>query len=271
MSTIAVDMGSNAATEAFSRQSAVFDAIDAANPLIAWVRDRVREQAIATMQAGDNVLELNAGTGIDSVYFAQQGMKVLATDAAPGMIRQLEAKQRSMPELALEVKACSFLELDRLGDRRFHNVFSNFGGLNCTDRLDVVLRGIDRVLLPNGTCTLVIMPRFSPWEVMAALKGNFALAQRRWKKAGTIAHLEGLAFTCHYYSPDHVRRHLGSRYHTIAQRGLSLLVPPPHHVGFACRWPRLFHTLSKREDDIAHLPVLRNWGDHFAITLRKRG
>ena len=271
MSAIVMEMGSNAATEAFSRQSAVFDAIDAANPLISWVRDRVREQAIATMHFGDTVLELNAGTGIDSVYFAQQGMNVLATDAASGMIQQLEAKQRAMPTLPLEVGICSFLELHRLGDRRFHHVFSNFGGLNCTDRLDVVLRGIDRVLLPNGTCTLVIMPRFSPWEVMAGLKGNFALARRRWKKTGTSAYLEGLTFTCHYYSPDHVRQHLGPRYRTIAQRGLSLLVPPPHHEGSTSRWPLLFRALSNMENAVAHLPVLRNWGDHFAITLRKRG
>ena len=267
---MAVEIAAHSATDAFSRQSTTFDAIDAANPVIAWVRDRVREQAIVVMNAGDAVLELNAGTGIDSVFFAQNGMNVLATDAAPGMIREMEAKQRAMPELPLEVSACSFLELERLGDRRFHHVFSNFGGLNCTDRLDVVLRGIDRVLLPNGTCTLVIMPRFSPWETMAALKGNFALAQRRWRKGGAVAHLEGLEFTCHYYSPDHVRRHLGPRYEVIAQRALSLLVPPPHQDGSIARWPRLFRALSNMEDAVAHLPVLRNWGDHFAITLRKR-
>ncbi|MBL7940850.1 MAG: methyltransferase domain-containing protein [Flavobacteriales bacterium] len=271
MNSMVVGMGSNAATEAFSRQSAVFDAIDAANPLISWVRDRVRKQALDVMKAGDTVLELNAGTGIDSVHFAKLGMKVLATDAAPGMVRQLEAKKQALSTLPLEVRAYSFLELDRIRDRRFQHVFSNFGGLNCTDRLDVVLRGIDRVLLPHGTCTLVIMPRFSPWEAMAALKGNFALARRRWNKDGTRAHLEGVEFRCHYYSPDYVRHHLGPGYDTIAQRGLSLLVPPPHHAGFDSRWPRLFRMLSDMEDAISHLPYLRNLGDHFVITLRKRG
>lgn len=270
MSARAVEMGSNTAINAFSRQSASFDAIDAANPLIMWVRYRVRKQALQVMNAGDTVLELNAGTGIDSVFFAQQGMKVLATDAAPGMIQQLEAKQRALPSLPLEVASCSFLDLEPLGDRRFQHVFSNFGGLNCTDRLNVVLHGIDRVLLPNGTCTLVIMPRFSPWETLAALKGNFTLARRRWKKGGAVAHLEGLGFPCHYYSPDYVRYHFGPRYDRIAQRGLSLLVPPPHHDGSISRWPRLFRMVSNMEDAVAHFPMLRNWGDHFVITLRKR-
>ncbi|MCB0765816.1 MAG: class I SAM-dependent methyltransferase [Flavobacteriales bacterium] len=163
---------STEATTAFSAQAGAFDRIDAANPLIAWVRDRVRIQALATMRPGDTLLELNAGTGIDSCFFAAQGMQVLATDAAPGMIEQLRLKQAAEPKLPLDVMHCSFLDLERLGDRRFHHVFSNFGGLNCTAHLDEVLRGIDRVLLPNGTCTLVIMPRFSPWELLAALKGT---------------------------------------------------------------------------------------------------
>jgi len=260
-----------AATNAFSKQSVVFDAIDTANPLIGWVRDRVREQALATMRRGDTLLELNAGTGIDSVYFAEHGIHVLATDAAAGMIAQLEGKKRDRPDLPLDVRTCSFLELAQLGDRKFQHVFSNFGGLNCTDRLDLVLEGIDRVLLPGGTCTLVVMPPFSPWEAGAAIKGNFALARRRWWKNGTPARLEGVLFPCFYYTSGYVRRHLGVGYARIAQRGLSLLVPPPYAEQFPSRWPRLFRMLSWIEDHVAHLPVLRSWGDHFVITLRKRG
>jgi ubiquinone/menaquinone biosynthesis C-methylase UbiE len=258
------------AAEAFSRQASDFDAIDAANPLIGWVRDRVRAQAIATMHPGDHVLELNAGTGIDSFYFAQQGMHVLATDAAPGMIAQLRQKARSTNTAQVSVMECSFLELERVGDRRFHHVFSNFGGLNCTNRLDIVLRGIDRVLLPDGTCTLVIMPRFSPWETGALFKGNLSLALRRWRKNGTPAHVEDVVFPCHYYSPAFVKRHFGKGYTTLSQRALSLLVPPPHHAMFPAQWPRLFRSLSSLEDHIAHWPLFRNWGDHFVITLRKR-
>lgn len=258
------------AKAAFSRQSTVFDTIDAANPLIGWVRDRARAQAMRAMRPGEHVLELNAGTGIDGLHFAEHGMQVLATDVAPGMVKQLERKSIAANSTRIEVMECSFLELERLGERRFHHVFSNFGGLNCTERLDIVLRGIDRVLLPGGTCTLVIMPRFSPWETGALVKGNLALALRRWRKHGTPAHLEGVVFPCHYYSPSFVQRHLGKGYYTRAQRALSLLVPPPHQTDFPTRWPKMFRFLSGLEDRIAYWPVLRNWGDHFVITLYKR-
>lgn len=256
------------AADAFSRQSPIFDTIDAANPLIGWVRERVREQALRSMKPGDTLLELNAGTGIDSAFFAEQGLKVLATDVSSGMIQQQTLKLRHATATWSAVE-CSFLDLDRLGDQRFQHVFSNFGGLNCTDRLDLVLQGIDKRLLPNGTCTLVIMPRFSPWEVLAALKGNFNLAFRRFRKR-TPAQLEGLSFPCYYYAPGYVKHHLGEGYDVIAQRALSLLVPPPHMEGFPTRWPTLFKALCLLENRIVSLPLLRNWGDHFVITLRKR-
>lgn len=260
--------GMGQAAEAFSRQSVTFDATDAANPLIGWMRERVRTQALRHMRAGEHLLELNAGTGIDSAYFAARGLHVLATDVAPGMIEQQRSKQQHAVA-RWETMECSFLELDRLPDRSFHHVFSNFGGLNCTRQLDVVLNGVGRVLQPGGTCTLVIMPHFSPWEFATLLKGDLRLASRRFRTTAP-ARLEGVTFPCHYHSAGRVRRLLGAGYVVVEQRALSLLVPPPHLSSFPDRWPALFSMLSRMEDRVASLPILRNWGDHFAITLRKR-
>ncbi|MBK7944987.1 MAG: methyltransferase domain-containing protein [Flavobacteriales bacterium] len=259
-----------AVREAFSRQSPVFDQIDVSNAIISRMRGIVRAEAVRHMRPGETLLELNAGTGIDSFWFAEQGLKVLTTDDAPGMVMQIEAKRAANPATKVEAMRCSFLDLERLGDRRFNHVFSNFGGLNCTDRLDVVLHGIDRLLLPGGTCALVIMPRFSPWELLAVLKGRIRYAFRRFKKAGTAARLEGVTFTCYYYSPRFVMRHLGPGYELIAQRALSLMVPLPHHDQFPQLWPRLYRVLHRLQEGIAHRWPFNLWGDHFLIALRKR-
>ena len=260
-----------AATEAFSRQAPIFDAIDEGNPIIARMRHIVRWEMIPHIErTGYELLELNAGTGIDSLWFAKGGTRVLATDAAPGMVAQLKAKQAANPDLPLEVMKCSFLELDRLGDRRFDHVFSNFGGLNCTAQLDQVLQGVDRVLRPGGTCALVLMPRFSPWETFAILKGHFRLALRRWRTGGTAAQVETVSFPCFYYSPRFVHKHLGKGYEVISQRALSYFVPPPHMERFPSRWPRLYYLLHELEEATAHRWPFRNGGDHFLIILRKR-
>ncbi|MFZ1332078.1 MAG: class I SAM-dependent methyltransferase [Flavobacteriales bacterium] len=258
------------ATEAFTRQSTGFDAIDAANPLIARMRRIVRKSAMRHYGPSETLLELNAGTGIDSFYFASNGLNVLATDAAPGMIIQLKTKQALNPQLKVEVEQCSFLDLHQLGDRKFKHVFSNFGGLNCTAELELVLKSMDALLLPGGTCALVIMPRFSPWEFAAAIKGNFKLAVRRWKKNGTPAHLEGVTFPCYYYSPSFVTKHLGKHFRVLEIRALSLVVPPPHMERFPANWPTLLKWLHALEERICNWWPFRNWGDHFLIILQKK-
>lgn len=258
----------NTAAEAFSKQADVFDAIDAADPMIGWVRDRVRAQALRHMRKGDRLLELNSGTGIDSAWFAEQGMRVTATDIAPGMVAQQLLKQAKASSSWRTIQ-CSYLELDRLGAERYDHVFSNFGGLNCTDRLDLVLNAMERIILPGGTCTLVIMPRICPWEMAAALKGNFGLARRRFERH-TNARIEGVDFPCHYYSARYVRQQLGAPFEVIDQRGLSVFAPPPQRERFLQHWPRLSNWLMNLDDRIATYPPFHSWGDHFVITLRKR-
>jgi len=253
--------------EAFSRQAGTFDAIDAANPLIGWVRDRVRNECLRHMTAGERVLELNAGSGIDSVFFAEQGFPVLATDQAPGMIQQLQGKQRV--DLPLEVKALSYHDLPQLSGRTFAHVFSNFGGLNCTAHLDEVLRDAHQLLEPGGHMHLVIMPHVCLWELAWILKGRPRQALRRFRSGGTDARLEGVHFDCHYYDPKEVLAMLPEGYAVRALVGLSVFYPPPHMQAKAERWPRVVRWLEGLEDRLARRRPFRGWGDHYLLIVQR--
>src|SRR5690348_11110466 len=124
-------------SDAFSKQSAVFDDTYQNNTTTLWMRDRVRSEVLRFIKPNDTILELNCGTGIDTVFFAQKGYKVLATDNAPGMLGMLESKIDPLSlQDRIETKRCSFNELEQLGNAQFDYIFSNFGGLNCTDQLD---------------------------------------------------------------------------------------------------------------------------------------
>lgn len=252
---------------AFDRQSSVFDQLDE-EPLIQWVRERVRTSTMRHLEPGMRLLEINCGTGIDSLWFAEQGISVTATDDSPGMLAMLEAKRASHPELDLTARRCSFLELDRLVPERFDAVFSNFGGINCTDRLAEVLSGIDARLLPGGICALVIMPRFSPWELVDAFRGNFAHAFRRYRKGGVVARVEGVPFRCWYHDVRELRAALPS-FEIVDRMALSFFMPPPHLGPFSARHPRLTRILSRWEASLCRWPFIRSRGDHYLIILRK--
>lgn len=254
-------------SEAFSRQSRVFDELDEA-PLIQWVRARVRKAVMRWLRPGMHLLEINCGTGIDSLWFAEQGLQVTATDDAPGMLGELGRKLAPRTGLSIDHRRCSFLELEQLAPLQADAVFSNFGGINCTDRLDDLLKGIDARLIPGGICALVIMPRFSPWELVETLRGHFAFAFRRYHKNGALANVEGVPFRCWYHDLSDVRRAL-TGYTILDHMALSFFMPPPHLGPFAARHPRFTRLAARIEDALCRWPFIRSRGDHYLVILRK--
>src|ERR1044072_167896 len=154
------------AAEAFNRQSAIFDKIYAENNIVDYKRKRVREHVLKFIPPKSKILELNAGTGDDAVFFATLGHSVHATDIAADMQQRLREKVRQHNlEKLVSTELCSFTLLENLQNKGPYDlIFSNFAGLNCTNELDKVLHAFYALLKPGGIVTMVIMPRFCWWE-----------------------------------------------------------------------------------------------------------
>jgi ubiquinone/menaquinone biosynthesis C-methylase UbiE len=255
---------------AFSKQSAVFDELEKNNPIIRWMRERVWKHVLSFWQPGGNILELNAGTGIDAVFFARQGFHMHATDNAEGMINELKSKVLNLNlQDKISVEKCSFEELQKLDKNGFDHIFSNFGGLNCTDKLDSVINSFLDLLKPGGTATLVIMPPICPWELALALKGNTKVAFRRLKKGGTNSNVEGISFKSFYYRPSEVIKMFGKQYKTVSIESLGSIVPPPYLEKVPARYPTLFRGLTKLEESLGNAWPFNSWADHFIITMQR--
>lgn len=257
-------------SEAFSKQSGGFDEADNGNEILKWMRSRIREHVIKIWKPGEQILELNAGTGLDALFFAEKGFKIHATDNAPGMLSAIDDKIiKHRLEGKITTQRCSFLELDKLAPQRFDHIFSNFGGLNCTDKLDTVIQSFGALIKPGGTITLVIMPPVCPWELAYLFKGNFKLAFRRLKKGGAPSHLEGLNFTTWYYSPSKLKNMFGKKYSVLSISGLGIIVPPPFLERFPSQYPNIFKRLISIENRISTKAPFYSWADHFMITVKK--
>jgi len=260
--------GQPEAEEAFTRQSAIFDAVEQRNPILKWMRKQVRDHVLKLLKPGSHILELNAGTGLDALFFASFGHTVLATDISGGMIGQIKNKVAELRlEDRIEALQCSYTQLQNLPSQSFDYVFSNFGGLNCIPDLAPVIQECKRLLKPGGRLTVVVMPKMSPWEILALLKGNTKLAFRRFKKAGAVSHIEGVYFTTWYFSPRKLIRQFGSDFKLIGWQGLGSLVPPPHSEKFPARFPVIFRLLVNIEERFSKSWPLRNWADHIILSM----
>lgn len=258
-----------AVNRAFSNQSAGYDTYDVSNAILQWMRDRVRKHVLQNLKPGNRLLELNAGTGLDALFFVGNGCTVHATDLSDGMINQIKQKVDKYG-LAdkLSVSQCSYTNLHSFPDEGFDYIFSNFGGLNCIPDLSIVIKSFQRLLRPGGFVTFVIMPPVCPWEIATVLKGNFKSAFRRFNKAGAMAHLEGEYFTTYYFTPTNVLQKFGKDFKKINLEGLASISPPPHADTFSVRFPRLYKTLTTLDEKVCHLSPFNRWADHFILTVQ---
>ncbi|CAN5537068.1 class I SAM-dependent methyltransferase [soil metagenome] len=259
----------NHVSEAFSRQASTFDNIEEHNEILQWMRKQIHAHCMRHFKKGNQILELNCGTGIDAVFFAEQGMKVHATDIAAGMLNELR-KKIEIKNLGknISLQQCSFTELHNIEQKNFDHIFSDFGGLNCVKEIDKVIASFTSLLKPGGTVTLVIMPPVCPWEMLLAMKGNFKTAFRRLKKGGAESHLEGEHFMSYYFSPQYIISCFGKEYKKMELQGLGSVVPPPYLHAFPKKHPLLFRQLKKWDEKLCHTFPFNRWADHFILTMK---
>lgn len=261
------------AASAFSKQSHIFDEIYTGNTIIQYKRARVRDHINRFLPSGSHILELNAGTGEDSVYFAQAGHRVHATDLAEGMLQALTAKVKSHQlEKQVTTEQCSYTALHTLEHKGPYDlIFSNFAGLNCTGQLRQVLVSLWPLLKPKGQITLVILPPFCLWETLLAFRGNFKHAFRRFNsQKGRTAYVEGIPFTCWYYKPSFIREVLHQDYELLGLEGLCTIVPPSYFETFPARFPKTYRFLTKLENRLKDKWPWTQTGDYYIISLRKK-
>lgn len=271
MNTAVNSINEGATARAFDKQSTSFDESFSSNPIVQYKRQRVREHALSYLQPGSRILELNAGTGEDAIFFAGQGHSVHSTDISVGMQQALAQKVKQFKlEHRISYELCSFNTLENLQNKGpYDMIFSNFAGLNCTNNLDKVLHFFSPLLKPGGLVTLVVMPKFCLWETMLAFKGRFTTAFRRFSGKAK-AHIEGEYFHCWYYNPSYIIREMKNSFDLLGLEGLCTLVPPSYFENFTEKHPVLYDWLKKKEDRWKSRWPWKYIGDYFIISLRKK-
>lgn len=268
------DHDEQAAANAFNRQSPSFDNLYGNDTIVLYKRYRVREHIGRYLPLHSRILELNAGTGEDAVYFAQQGHFVHATDISEGMQDMLARKVRLYGlEEYITYEQCSYTALPVLKNKGPYDlIFSNLAGLNCTDKLYEVMDELPALLKPGGTVVIVILPPFCLWEFLLLFKGKFKPATRRlFSRNGVQAHIEGIFFRCWYYRPATVIRRAKKLFSLLSAEGLCTIVPPSYMEGFVEKHPRLYAFLKKREGQLKGKWPWKYVGDYVILSFRKNG
>ena len=244
------------------------------------LRRPLQRRLRAAFAAGDRVLELACGTGEDAVHLGSHGVRVLATDASPGMVAAAKRKVEAAGLRDLvEVRQLALEELPRLGGQgptplaalagepTFDGAFSSFGGFNCIADPRGPARDLAALLRPGARVLLCVMGPLVPWEWgWFLLHGRPGKALRRLRPGG--AAWRGMVIR--YPSIGAMRRAFAPEFQARRTAAIGVLLPPLYAEPWAARNPRLLARLDRWERRWETLPPLPWLADHYLLELERR-
>lgn len=265
------------ARQAFDRLAPSYDAL-AGGEIFRLLRERTHRVLERTFRPGCRVLEVGCGTGLDTVFLAERGVRVLACDPAEGMVC---AATRRLAQEALDgratVMACGLDDLaaylDALhAEPGFDGLVSNFGALNCVSDLKPLGRLAARHIRPGGVLILGVMGRHCAWEtVYFAATGRPHLGQRRRGEPPVDVPVAGIGVPTFYHRVSELCAALGGDVPLTAITGIGVMIPPPYLESRWQRLPRLARGACVAVDRLlAPCPPFNRLGDHVLLQFTKR-
>ncbi len=236
-----------------------YDAQLAQNPVALYMRERLHEHFARAFHSGDSVLDLTAGTGSDACFLAARGIRVVALDASPGMIAELQ-RAAAQGGLTVETHVQPVEHLAQLELCDLDGAISTFGGLNTVQGLPRLAQNLSSCLKPRGRVILHALNDFCFWQVLS----NLAHARMQLTR-GTELHVGQAVMAHRFYNPFALWRDAFYRYFAPREvYALSVVAAP----ALVKRYPyaaRAFFTLDRIAGQV--FPAA---GDFFVMELEKR-
>jgi SAM-dependent methyltransferase len=252
---------------AFDDMAPAYDATFTASALGVLLRALTWERLDAAFAGAGRVLEIGCGTGEDAARLALRGAHVLATDPSPSMLRVAAEKAERLGCARLIEFRC--LPMERLGElagERFDGVWSNFGAINCVERLETAIAALAALVAPGAPLAWVVLGRHVPWEWAWFLaRGNRQKALRRLRPDGTL--WRGLRVS--YPTPAALGRMLQPYFEPTRRAPLGFVLPPSYAAGWLGRRPRLLAALARTERAAQRCEPLAALADHYIFEARR--
>jgi ubiquinone/menaquinone biosynthesis C-methylase UbiE len=257
-----------AATVAFDRLAPSYDALVSSD---AFLHQRAQTHAAFRrwVKPGFRILEIGCGTGLDTVFLAALGARVVACDPSEEMLSR--TKRRLVTAGVgdrVGILSCGLQELPQFLDALDHSegfdaIMSNFGALNCVASLEPLGTVSRRHLRPGGAVILGLIGRTCLWEMLYfTARADRARAVRR-RMAGVAVPVAGVEVPTFYHRRLDVQASLGAGFVLDDAIGIGVVVPPPF---LEPRWRQVPSVIRRAAGGLDRLvagwPLINQLGDH---------
>jgi SAM-dependent methyltransferase len=215
-----------------------------------------------------SVFEINCGTGEDAVFLNKKGISVLPTDVSIKMVEETNSKL-SKNGFNANSFCVDINNLDSLSyDDRFDLIFSNFGGLNCLNEIQLKLFFKNSSILfgEKKNYVLVFMGKYCLMEKLYFLfKFRFLEINRRSSNKTRNAKLKYEYIETSFYSIRQIKNILPKNLKIVSYAPIGFFVPPSYLETFFRTQSMTFNLLNKLELMIHNFSFLSNFSDHFIV------
>lgn len=235
-----------------------------------WMRNVLWDRYARLFCAGQTVLDLGCGTGIDAVFLAQRGIRVMGIDASPAMIAQSRAKLVTADLQGLvDLRVMDIARIGSLPEAGFDGIVCAFATLSTQAGLDEVADSIAHLLVPRGILVVHLLNRWSLWEWLGLVRcRQFGRARRLGRNPVRNFMIGGRTVAHYLYQPGAAyARFFQSRFALRRAYGIGIL-RPPHTVQ---RIPSVIvGGLDRLERPLRGMRPFRDWGRFFVLELERR-
>jgi 2-polyprenyl-3-methyl-5-hydroxy-6-metoxy-1,4-benzoquinol methylase len=241
---------------AYDAIAAEYDVQLERNPVAAYMRKRLHRHFAATFHPGDRVLDLTAGTGLDALFLAAQGIQVSALDVSSRMIAELQ-RNAAKSGLHIEARVLSAEYMDEPGGY-YAGAISTFAGLNTIHDMPALAESLAHSLHPHGRVILHGLNEFCLWQAAANLL-------RRHADRDGMLRIGGEGVQHRLYAPLALWRQAFAPYFRLRQAyALSVVAAPP----FIKRFPRIAPFVFQVDRLLGY--AFPSSGDFFVLDLERR-
>ena len=244
-----------AQASAFDRLAPVYGQLWSETSIGRLQRKAFLRHVTALFHEGQSVLDLGCGTGDDAMALSRAGVRVTGIDSSAAMVRIARNRGVDARQMAIERVA-------QMGER-FDGVISNFGAMNCVERLTDLREPLARMIGPGGWMVLCFLNRFCLWETSWYMaRGQFRKSLRRWKGES-----RALGIRVFYPSARDIEASLCPEFKLMRRAGIGVCVPPSYVKGIS---EEQLQRLAKWDRALAAAPGWRAFGDHQLFLFRKK-
>lgn len=245
---------------AFDLVAASYDRLWTDSPVGRVQREAFWRHAGAYLKNARNVLDIGCGTGEDAARLMRAGVRVTAIDVSPQMVAM--ARNRAVDARVLPIEQLDVLN-SSFENASFDAAISNFGALNCVERLESVREPLARLVAPGGHAVLCSLGGFCFWETAwFLLNGDLRKARRRW--AGEALTSSGVKVF--YHSVRKFRRSLFPEFELVKCAGIGICTPPSY---VRCLSGGVLRGAARADQALETARLFRALADHTLLVFRR--